>query len=80
MSTASWTSVVTRTDVPAAELPTERLRSEGVCVEIRSDGFTWVQQQLDCVLEFSLPRFSECIRVHSERSSDTGLHPHNVGI
>lgn len=38
MSTASWTSVVTLTDVPSAELPAERLRSEGVSVEIRSDG------------------------------------------
>jgi hypothetical protein len=37
MSTASWTSVVTLTDVSAAELPAERLRSEGVSVEIRSD-------------------------------------------
>jgi hypothetical protein len=37
MSTASWTSVVTLTDVPSAELPAERLRSEGVTVEIRSD-------------------------------------------
>src|SRR5437016_12724827 len=35
---------------------------------------------LDCVAKSRFPRFSECIRVRSERSSDTGLHPHNGGI
>ena len=34
LSKASWTAVVTLTDVPYAELPAERLRSEGVSVEM----------------------------------------------
>jgi len=34
MNTASWISVVTLTDVPSAELPAERLRFEGLSVEI----------------------------------------------
>jgi hypothetical protein len=37
MSMARWTSVVILMEVPAAELPAERLRSEGLSVEIRSD-------------------------------------------
>jgi hypothetical protein len=63
MSTASWTSVVTLTDVPSAELPAERLRSEGVTVEIRSDSAILGQARYcDLIVPSNLLHRANCLQ------------------
>jgi hypothetical protein len=63
MSTASWISVVTLTDVPSAELPAERLRSEGVTVEIRSDSAILGQARYcDLIVPSNLLHRANCLQ------------------
>jgi hypothetical protein len=68
MSTASWTSVVTLTDVPSAELPAERLRSEGVSVEIRSDSAIMDQARYcDLIVPSNLLHRANCLETTTKR-------------
>ena len=54
---------MTLTDVPSAELPTKRLRSEGVSVEIRSDSAIMGQARYcDLIVPSNLLHRANCLQ------------------